>query len=200
MWGCCREREAYRYRARSRGVQHDRLITGIAVSLAACSIVLAIVGLRYNLAILFVALMIAAAAYFMWYQASGRLARKVYRSVEQQARANGGTQGRSRTRTRERGGFGAGPREEWTPPRDGGRGRQQGGFGGQGQQQRRRAPSTTDKPSEAEAYRTLGVEPGADDATVKQAYRQKVKEVHPDTDGGDEETFKRVNRAYERLS
>jgi curved DNA-binding protein CbpA len=35
---------------------------------------------------------------------------------------------------------------------------------------------------------------------VKQAYREKVKEVHPDTDGGDEEAFKKVNRAYERLT
>jgi curved DNA-binding protein CbpA len=26
-----------------------------------------------------------------------------------------------------------------------------------------------------------------------------VKEVHPDAEGGDEEAFKRVNRAYERL-
>jgi curved DNA-binding protein CbpA len=40
----------------------------------------------------------------------------------------------------------------------------------------------------------------ADDSEVKQAYRQKVKDVHPDTDGGDEERFKQVNAAYERLT
>jgi curved DNA-binding protein CbpA len=27
-----------------------------------------------------------------------------------------------------------------------------------------------------------------------------VKEVHPDTETGDQETFKRVTRAYERLT
>jgi curved DNA-binding protein CbpA len=35
---------------------------------------------------------------------------------------------------------------------------------------------------------------------VRRAYRSKVKEVHPDTESGDEESFKRVNRAYERLT
>jgi curved DNA-binding protein CbpA len=39
----------------------------------------------------------------------------------------------------------------------------------------------------------------ADQSTIKSAYREKVKEVHPDTEGGDEERFKQVNRAYERL-
>ena len=52
----------------------------------------------------------------------------------------------------------------------------------------------------AEAYRTLGIDPGADEATVKQAYREKVKEVHPDTGDGDEETFLAVKDAYERLT
>lgn len=186
-----------------RVVQHDRLITGIASALAGCAVLLALLGVVYNPAILFVALALGAAAYFMWYQASGRLARRIYRSVERQARTNAGRardRGRNR-RSRERGGFGAGPREDWTPPggRGGRRTRQRsGGFGGQ--RQRRRAPSTTSGPSEAEAYDLLGVEPGADDDAVKRAYRQKVKEVHPDTEGGDEERFKRVTRAYERLT
>ena len=50
-----------------------------------------------------------------------------------------------------------------------------------------------------EAYRTLGVEPGADEATVKRAYRERVKVVHPDR-GGDEAEFKRVTAAYDRLT
>ncbi|MFB6176346.1 MAG: J domain-containing protein [Halobaculum sp.] len=50
----------------------------------------------------------------------------------------------------------------------------------------------------SEAYDTLGVERGASQESIKSAYREKVKEVHPDS-GGDEETFKRVNRAYETL-
>ena len=156
-------------------VQHDRLITGIAIALAGCAILLALLGVVYNPAIIFVALALGAAAYFMWYQTSGRLARRLYRSVERQARKNAGASGNGQRRTRERGGFGAGPREDWVPPggRTGQRTRQQrGGFGGQRRQrQQRRAPSTNDGPSEAEAYKVLGLDPGADDDTVKQAYR-----------------------------
>lgn len=51
-----------------------------------------------------------------------------------------------------------------------------------------------------EAYRVLGLDPGADTTDVKQAYREKVKSVHPDTATGDEEAFKRVTQAYERLA
>ncbi|AQL43682.1 hypothetical protein BV210_13650 [Halorientalis sp. IM1011] len=183
-------------------MDHDRLITGIAAALAGCAavvFVLAFVTQVYS--ILFLAGALGAAAYFMWYQASGRLAARVYRSVEERARQNSG---RERARTRETGGFGAGPREEWTAP--GGRGRQRRQQTGRQRQrasqqrQRRRQPSADDGPTRAEAYRILGVDSDADESTVKAAYRQKVKEVHPDTDGGDEERFKKVNAAYERLT
>ncbi|MFB6168755.1 MAG: DnaJ domain-containing protein [Haloferacaceae archaeon] len=63
-----------------------------------------------------------------------------------------------------------------------------------------RPPQSNDGPSRAEAYRRLGLEPGADEETVKRAYRERVKEVHPDTESGDQETFKQVTRAYERLT
>ena len=181
-------------------MDHDRLITGIAVALAGCAVVLTVLAFVYNLAILAVAAGLGAAAYFMWYQASGRLATRIYQSVEKRARQNSG---RERARTRETGGFGAGPREEWTAPGGrGGQGRQRAGQQGQRQRQRqrRRPPSANDGPSRSEAYRILGLDTDADDAAVKRAYRQKVKEVHPDTDGGDEETFKKVNAAYERLT
>jgi DnaJ-domain-containing protein 1 len=64
----------------------------------------------------------------------------------------------------------------------------------------RRPPQPNDGPSRAEAYRRLGLEPGADEETVKRAYRERVKEAHPDTETGDQETFKKVTRAYERLT
>ncbi|MFC7114352.1 DnaJ domain-containing protein [Natronoarchaeum sp. GCM10025703] len=35
---------------------------------------------------------------------------------------------------------------------------------------------------------------------MRKAYREKVKSVHPDTADGDEEEFKRVTNAYERLT
>ena len=47
------------------------------------------------------------------------------------------------------------------------------------------------------AFRELGLSPSATPEDVKGAYRQKVKEVHPDH-GGDEEEFKRVREAYTR--
>jgi len=34
---------------------------------------------------------------------------------------------------------------------------------------------------------------------VTAAYREKAKELHPDSDGGDAEAFKELNRAYERV-
>jgi curved DNA-binding protein CbpA len=54
--------------------------------------------------------------------------------------------------------------------------------------------------STQEAYQTLGVDSDADQTTIKRAYRERVKKTHPDTETGDEEKFKRVNQAYERLS
>jgi hypothetical protein len=50
-----------------------------------------------------------------------------------------------------------------------------------------------------EARRILGVDQGANEGEIREAYRRKVKEVHPDLDGGDEAEFKRVTEAYETL-
>ena len=46
------------------------------------------------------------------------------------------------------------------------------------------------------AYRVLGLPSGADAEAVRRAYRRRVKEVHPDH-GGDEEEFQRVQEAYD---
>lgn len=47
-------------------------------------------------------------------------------------------------------------------------------------------------------YDVLGIDPDADDATVVDAYRERVKEVHPDQ-GGSAEAFQRVTEAYQRI-
>lgn len=47
----------------------------------------------------------------------------------------------------------------------------------------------------AAAFRELGLTPPATLADVKAAYRERVKDVHPDL-GGDEDEFKRVREAY----
>lgn len=52
--------------------------------------------------------------------------------------------------------------------------------------------------SAAEARSILDVSSDADQAAVRDAYRRRIKEVHPDQ-GGEEEEFRRVTAAYERL-
>ncbi len=52
-------------------------------------------------------------------------------------------------------------------------------------------------------YEVLEVDRGADEATIKKAYRQAAKKYHPDLHPGDKEAeqkFKEVNEAYEVLS
>lgn len=50
-------------------------------------------------------------------------------------------------------------------------------------------------------YATLGVEPGADDKTIKTAYRKLARQYHPDVSSlaGAEEKFKEVAEAYDVL-
>jgi hypothetical protein len=55
-----------------------------------------------------------------------------------------------------------------------------------------------DRPTVEAAYEVLGLEPEADLDTVREAYRERAKETHPDL-GGDPEAFIRVREAYERL-
>ena len=49
-------------------------------------------------------------------------------------------------------------------------------------------------------YRILGVEKGADQKTIKSAYRKLARKYHPDVAKGKEEQFKEVTEAYEVLS
>ncbi|MFB6140213.1 MAG: J domain-containing protein [Halosimplex sp.] len=181
----------------------SRLVTGLAVTFAAIAVLFGVFGVVYNLGFLVVAALFGAVAYFMWYHASGRFARRLYRSVE--SRAEAGTEG---------GGFGAGPREDWEPPRDEDARRRARAAGGgraasarrgrrttRGRERRQRAAAARRSgPTAAEAYDTLDLDRGADEAAVKAAYREKVKEVHPDSPNGDEEAFKEVKSAYERLT
>lgn len=164
---------------------------------------LALAGVAGNPIGLVIAALFAVVTGLLWDQASGRLASRVYRRVERQAApSDGGTRHRRRE-SRQRGGFGAGPRREWTGP-----GRAD-GADGTGRRDRRRGRqryrdgrtrADSDRLTIREAADVLGVEPDADRTTVKRAYRERIKSVHPDTDGGDEERFRRVQSAYERLT
>lgn len=46
----------------------------------------------------------------------------------------------------------------------------------------------------------LGVQPGASNDEVLEAYRRRRAATHPDRDGGDAEAFQRVQEAYETFS
>ena len=177
-------------------VQYDRLATGIAVVFGIMTAVLAVVGVVVNPAVLFLALLFGASTYLMYYHLSGKMAASVYRRVEQRAATE--------TRADGTGGFGAGPREEWVPPRDEQRRRARRTDPREARQRTRQRArqrvAQPDGPTRAEAYDRLGLDPDADEAAVKQAYRERVKETHPDTDSGDEREFKRVKEAYERLT
>ena len=168
-------------------------MSGLAAAFALMTVILAVGGLVSSPALFVLAAIFAGVTYLLYYQASGRLLERLYRGVERKA-ATG-------KRDPERGGFGAGPREEWTPPRQEqrrrarrqrARGRRQ--AAGRARQAQRAGPTR------AEASRVLGVDPGADERAVRQAYRERIKEVHPDADDGDEEEFKRVQEAYETLT
>ena len=48
-------------------------------------------------------------------------------------------------------------------------------------------------------YSVLGLKRSASDEDIKQAFRQKALETHPDKPGGDAEEFRKVREAYECL-
>ncbi len=166
----------------------------LAAVFAWLAVVVTLTAFMFEPFLLTLALLFGVVAYFMWYQASGRLAQRVYRAVENQARHDEG-------RT-ERGGFGAGPRETR------GERARRGGFSGRRRrrntrQQRERTRGGVVNQSTVtptQAYDILDIEPGVEEPAIKRAYREKVKDVHPDTETGSEEAFKQVNEAYERLT
>jgi hypothetical protein len=52
---------------------------------------------------------------------------------------------------------------------------------------------------DASAYAALGLDPGADAASVEQAYKRLIKQYHPDREGGDSKRAAEINRAYREL-
>ena len=183
------------------------LLFGLASVFAGLTTMLAVVAIVTREAfVLAVALPFAATGYFMWYQATGRMRERVAEGVnadgsrfaEQKAR-EGAQRGRGRfarearrriNRERRRSGGANGRRARASATASAS------GSGTTGRRRRARR----DGPSVAEAYRRLDLDPTADEAAVREAYRERVKEVHPDAADGDEETFKRVTAAYERLT
>lgn len=171
-------------------MQRSRFIVALAAAFGAMTVALALAGVLYNLAILAPAAVFGAVTYLLWMHGTGRLAARVYRRVERQAATNGGPSGPSGARKREPTGRRRRSRRAESR-RTAGR-------------ERRANATRPDRPdfdgmSRREASRVLGVEAGADQETIKRAYRERVKDVHPDAADGDTAAFKRVRTAYERL-
>ena len=177
-------------------VRRKRLVSGLAAAFGLMTATFALGGVVYSPVLFVLAFTFLPVTYVLYSHATGRLLGRIYRGVERQAARNGGESGRD--------GFGAGPREEWTPP---GGERRRARRQARGGRQRRRGGSRADPgsngrrgPTPREACSVLGVDPGADEGAVREAYRERIKEVHPDTEGGDEDEFKRVREAYEVLT
>lgn len=157
-------------------MNESRLVWALVFVFAAIAVSQVVLGALFTPVAFVIALPFAAAAYLLWYHVSGRMARNVRKRARRRspwedarARATAGEAGDRRA--------GAGPTG------DGGH------ASGAG------AGSMT----AATAYATLDIGPDASAEEVQRAYREKVKETHPDRAGGDEEAFKRVTEAYQRL-
>jgi hypothetical protein len=171
-------------------VQQSRLVLGLAAVFAGLTVTMVALAAAFrDVFVLLMALPFGAATYLFWYHATGRIAEGIHERARKQAR--------QRAQRGPQGGFGAGPRGEWTPP--GGRQR----WEGRARQARAGANASgprTNGMTDAKAYRILGVERGASESEVKAAYRARAKETHPDREDGDERMFKRVTAAYDHLT
>ena len=167
------------------------LVLGLAAMFAGMTALLAIGAVvSGSVVALGVAAPLGVTSYVMYYHGSGKLARAM-------TRAHHRRQFR-RTHERDRGGFGAGPRERGGPrTRAERRAHEQ--FGSRGEREYEYGEWHSSGPTIAEARSVLGVDATADQSDIRRAYREKVKDVHPDR-GGTKEEFTRVTAAYDRLN
>lgn len=173
-------------------MDRNGLIIGVAAVLFGITALMLIVGIVVNPFFLLVAVPFGGSAYLLWFQASGKLAARVRREA-----AAGNLGGRERTA-----GFDPGPFGGRTT--DGESARERARRARQNRRRGRRRAAGSREPDRpplqpSEARRILDVDATANEAELKAAYRRKAKEHHPDTDSGDEQTFKKVSRAYETL-
>ncbi|MFB6296283.1 MAG: J domain-containing protein [Halobacteriales archaeon] len=180
-----------------------RFLLGLASVLAGTTVLLVVLGAVYNPFIIVLAVPFGVGTYMIWADATGRIEARA-RQARQSRRARGRRREERRERARregdqrqraQRGDERRGRTRRRRATSDGGaRGSRRAGSDG-----RRGAPSGDPGPTPEEARRVLGVAPDADEDEIRRAYRERAKDVHPDTAGGDEEAFKRVTEAYDRL-
>ncbi|MFA9517466.1 DnaJ domain-containing protein [Halopenitus sp. H-Gu1] len=155
------------------------LVVGLAATFIGLTVVLAVAGIVVHPILIFVAIPFALAAYLLWLHASGRLAERV-RSRRTRTRTRGSSSQSTRTR-------------EYASARASARTNRDAAVGGAD------AAPPSGGPSRREAAETLGVDPDADQETIRSAYREQAKSIHPDAEEGDESAFKELTRAYDRL-
>lgn len=177
------------------------VLVGMAATFVGLTALLVVAGLAVNPILLALAVPFGFVAYLLWYHATGRLQDRARREAEsigpterERARQRARATENRRDAYRTAGATAGSTRAGTTDGRAGGRAR----AGGGGDPRNRAPPSNA--MSEREAYETLGLDPSADAETVRSTYRDRAKRLHPDADGGDEESFKRLNRAYEVLT
>lgn len=174
-------------------VTRSRLLLGVASVLAGSAALFVVLGATVNLLLAAAAVPFGVAAYFLWSHATGRLAARVsWIPVDDAARARAQ---RRRRRAAER-------RRGADPTAGAWAGRTDRGAADGDRDGRRATGAAADDERGMDrqtALRTLGLRPGADQAAVRRAYRDRAKAVHPDAEDGDERAFRRVTAAYERL-
>lgn len=170
-------------------VKKERLVLGLTAIFGAMTALVLLLSIAlFEPVLFFVALPLGATTYLFWYQSSGKLRERVERTRRQP---------RSPGTDEESGGFGAGPRGGFQSAR----GQQAREAWERRQRKRRQQAGVQSSPAlgQVEAYRRLGLDTDADESEVKRAYRERIKDAHPDR-GGDEEEFKRLTEAYETLT
>lgn len=189
-------RGAYPSLLPSVGVDRDSIGLLLASTLAGLAVLLAVVALARQPFLLLVAVPLAVGAYLVWRGATGQFwfgfgderFREVRPGGDPRREDARGSDSRGPFQQGRRGGPASEPRDRRRARRERDA-RERSGT-------RSRSRETLDR---REAYRVLGLSPGADDDAVKAAYRRQVKAVHPDADGGDPEAFRRLTAAYETL-
>lgn len=151
----------------------SRLLLAVAAVLAGASVLFAVLGAAFNLLLAAVAVPFGIAAYLLWLHATGRL--------------HAAVRGRSSDRARE---------DPTSGPAWSARADPASGTGRSGWEPRGSATPAMDR---EEALAELGLQRGATQPAIRRAYRERVKAVHPDAEGGDEDAFRRVRAAYEAL-
>lgn len=190
-------------------MNEPNLVTMLAGVFGLLAGFMGLLGLFYSPVAFGVAVPFGVSAAVLWYHGSGRLEARIRGSARERTARERTARGRTRrdASAGPRGpNFGDGRRMRGEPGgargREGfagaGGGRGAAGDGGAGASGRYAPQGERVGPTRDEALAVLGLEPGASRAEVRSAYREHAKQLHPDR-GGDEDAFKRLNRAYDRL-